>query len=528
MSPHNSLLLVNLFADAAVTQSADRRTLTERILRITAVCRSRHDLAYNEFALELPARPAISEKSNLVNHVPNVLLQTEVGTQPHDAVIVCLLALSTDEASHNSAIRGAEYDTRSTFEELGVALESRPVNNLTSQENHDQFAEKGMEDDPKLPDDSPDTYLGKTIQTAAKNTHELTLSLTGDKRGPRCTVYDICDAVSPQDSVPYLPPKGALRTPHKPHQVEYMRSEGALTTLPADVCDDMIWAYFKHVHFFLPIVDAQGFLNDYHEQGPHEKHDLLFWSMMLAATNFADTGLLRRSGFPSRKAMKTSMYERAKKSLQCLYDLDRATEKLKLIQSVMLLSFWYTDPQDHTGAWYWIGIAISLAQGIGLHRNPRSSGRARQIHPQEQALRRRIWWSCVVRDRWVSLAKGRPMRIHSEDCDLPFPTSQDVLQELDSVADDAKRRFIPADSAALTSLWLRLVRISDVLGGILRLHYRVSGPDPTMDDIDKYAQQVESLSATNSGIMDEWGDALSIHAYQIDLFYQSVITFPLT
>ncbi|RBQ77930.1 hypothetical protein FVER14953_09360 [Fusarium verticillioides] len=254
--------------------------------------------------------------------------------------------------------------------------------------------------------------------------------------------------------------------------------------MPADVCDDMIWTYFKHVHFFLPIVDAQGFLNDYHQQGPHKKHDLLFWSMMLAATNFADADLLRRSDFPSRKAMKTAMYERAK----CLYDLDRATEKLKLIQSVILLSFWYTDPQDHTGAWYWIGIAISLAQGIGLHRNPRSSGRTRQIYPQEQALRRRIWWSCVVRDRWVSLAKGRPMRIHGEDCDLPFPTSQDVLQELDSVADDARRRFIPADSTALTSLWLRLVRISDVLGGILRLHYRVSGPDPTVDDIDKYAQ----------------------------------------
>lgn len=55
--------------------------------------------------------------------------------------------------------------------------------------------------------------------------------------------------------------------------------------MPTDVCDDMIWTYFKHVHFFLPIVNAQGFLNDYHEQGPHKKHDLLFWSMMLAATN---------------------------------------------------------------------------------------------------------------------------------------------------------------------------------------------------------------------------------------------------
>ncbi|KAF5241567.1 hypothetical protein FANTH_9078 [Fusarium anthophilum] len=517
----NSFLLVNLFADATGTQSADKRTLTERILpgdtsrdhnssmplsvrsgiqriRSRVACQ-----ACNKRKVKCDVAKTSPPCSNCQRGGEDCIVLPRKKYRPRQPHTKSTSSPDREEASHHSAIRDAGYDASSTFEESSVALQSRPVNSLTrSEDNH----EKGVGDDPKLPDDSPDTYLG-------------------DKRGPRCTVYDICDAVSPQDSLPYQPPKGALHTLHKPHQVQYMRSEGVLTTLPADACDDMIWTYFKHVHFFLPIVDAEGFLNDYHGQGPHKKHDLLFWSMMLAATNFADADLLRRFDFPSRKAMKTAMYERAKVSdtVLCLYDLDRATEKLKLIQSVMLLSFWYTDPQDHTGAWYWIGIAISLAQGIGLHRNPRSSSRARKICPQEQALRRRIWWSCVVRDRWVSLAKGRPMRIHSEDCDLPFPTSQDVLQELDSVADEAKRRFIPADSAALTSLWLRLVRISDVLGGILRLHYRVSGPDPTVDDIDKYAQQIESLSATNSGIMDEWCDTLSIHAYQIDLFYQATV-----
>ncbi|VTT68198.1 unnamed protein product [Fusarium fujikuroi] len=496
ISPRNPLLLVNLFTDATVTQPADRRTLTERILPGDT---SRGHNSSVPFSARLGIRRIRSRVACQACNKRKVKCDVAETSRPcsncqrggQDCIVLprkkyrSTSSPDRDETCHNSAIRDAGYDTRSTREELSVALESRPVNSLTrSEDNHDQFAEKGVVDDPKLPDDSPDTYLG-------------------DKRGPRCTVYDICDAVSPQDSIPYLPPKGTLHTLHKPHQVEYMRSEGALTTLPTDVCDDMIWTYFKHVHFFLPIVDAEGFLNDYHGQGPHKKHDLLFWSMMLAATNFADADLLRRFNFPSRKAMKAAMYERAK--------------------SVMLLSFWYTDPQDHTGAWYWIGIAISLAQGIGLHRNPRSSSRAPQIYPREQALRRRIWWSCVVRDRWVSLAKGHPMRIHGEDCDLPFPTSQDVLQELDSVTHDAKRRFIPADSAALTSLWLRLVRISDVLGGILRLHYRVSGPDPTMDDIDKYAQQIESLSATNSGIMDEWCDTLSIHAYQIDLFYQATV-----
>ena len=33
------------------------------------------------------------------------------------------------------------------------------------------------------------------------------------------------------------------------------------------------------------------------------------------------------------------------KIAQALYDLDHGTDKLVLIQSVILMGFWYTDPQ---------------------------------------------------------------------------------------------------------------------------------------------------------------------------------------
>ncbi|KAJ6110383.1 hypothetical protein N7486_002618 [Penicillium sp. IBT 16267x] len=55
-------------------------------------------------------------------------------------------------------------------------------------------------------------------------------------------------------------------------------------------------------------------------------------------------------------------------------ECDQASpDKLVLIRSVLLMSFWYTDAQDHTGASHWIGIAITLAQGIGIHRCGNSS-----------------------------------------------------------------------------------------------------------------------------------------------------------
>lgn len=134
---------------------------------------------------------------------------------------------------------------------------------------------------------------------------------------------------------------------------------------------------------------------------------------------------------------------------------------------------------------------------------------------------RRIWWACVVRDRWVSLARGRPMRIHSEDCDTPFPVVEDVLNELESVTSPGSAKFIPTDSRPLAEMWIRLVKICDTLGNILRVHYRVNGIVPTMAEIDKYAQELQAL-AQDEVVSGDSSEELSIHAHQIDLYYQFV------
>ncbi|KAL7929726.1 hypothetical protein V8C35DRAFT_314642 [Trichoderma chlorosporum] len=340
----------------------------------------------------------------------------------------------------------------------------------------------------------------------------------GDKRGPRHSVYDLCHPETPEEAR-HLPPITTISSFHKPHELEYMRLQGVFSRLPDDVCDELIRCYFQHVHFFLPIIDAPAFLNEYSSHGSRNISLLLYWSMLLAAANFVDADVLQRAGFSSRKAMKTAMYERAK----CLYDVDRGTDKLVLIQSVILLGFWYTDRQDHTGSWYWIGIAISLSQNIGLHRSRLSSRQQQQkFSPARESLMRRIWWACVVRDRWVSLARGRPMRIHNEDCDTPLPAVDDIMNELESVVDRARSNFVPVESRPLAEMWIRLVRICDTLGNILRVHYRVNGIVPSITEIDRYAKELQAL-AQDDAVSAESSESLGIHAYQIDLLYQATV-----
>lgn len=137
---------------------------------------------------------------------------------------------------------------------------------------------------------------------------------------------------------------------------------------------------------------------------------------------------------------------------------------------------------------------------------------------------RRIWWACVIRDRWVSLARGRPMRIHNEDCDTPLPVVEDVMNELESVSGRARSNFVPVESRALAEMWIRLVRICDTLGNILRVHYRVNGVIPSITEIDRYAQELQAL-AQDDAVPVGSSDSLSINGIQINLLYQFVPPF---
>lgn len=102
-----------------------------------------------------------------------------------------------------------------------------------------------------------------------------------------------------------------------------------------------------------------------------------------------------------------------------------------------------------------------------------------------------------------------------------MPVVQDVLAELESLTSRARAKFIPAEVHELTQMWLRLVQISDALGDVLRLHYRVGGPGPDAAEIDHLSRRLQSLTPNNA-MTDLWDDNLRIHAYQTELFYQSV------
>lgn len=87
----------------------------------------------------------------------------------------------------------------------------------------------------------------------------------------------------------------------------------------------------------------------------------------------------------------------------------------------MLMTYWYETPDDQKDTWHWMGVAISLAHTIGLHRNPVATG----MENSKKKLWKRVWWSCFMRDRLVALGMRRPTRIQDEEFDVPMLEESD-------------------------------------------------------------------------------------------------------
>ena len=114
--------------------------------------------------------------------------------------------------------------------------------------------------------------------------------------------------------------------------------------------------------------------------------------------------------------------------------------------------------------WTTLGIAIRLAQSIGLHIESQSEGNTGEI---EQEFRRRTWHSLYVLDRLLSLQLGRPAAIRNRDCEVELPS------RLDDGEFDIPRDSVPKDAGAEAEpcdYFIAVIRFSRVLGHVIDIY----------------------------------------------------------
>ncbi|OQE01124.1 hypothetical protein PENSOL_c005G05564 [Penicillium solitum] len=184
---------------------------------------------------------------------------------------------------------------------------------------------------------------------------------------------------------------------------EYLQLKGALKIVPIDLRNELLGAYIKYVHPLLPVIDLQWFLlNVMVEDESQFRSPLLHQAVMLAGSAFIEQETAVKAGFSSRKALRRTLFGRAK----LLYEFETEPDAYTQIQALLLMMQWHGSGGGHKDPTYWFDLAYSTAERVGLLAS---------LETGSFSHKHRLWWCLYVRDRILSLGFRRPLRIPNSD-----------------------------------------------------------------------------------------------------------------
>jgi hypothetical protein len=135
-----------------------------------------------------------------------------------------------------------------------------------------------------------------------------------------------------------------------------------------------------------------------------------------------------------------------------LLDGTYATSRPSTCQALLLMGYREIGIGAMAQAWTYVGMAIRMAQDLGMHRSADGWARVelggRLFGEWELQERKRVWFACVIMDKYVSTYIGefgccwflffcvgevlmrcfigRPLMILERDFDTPLPGENDV------------------------------------------------------------------------------------------------------
>lgn len=119
-----------------------------------------------------------------------------------------------------------------------------------------------------------------------------------------------------------------------------------------------------------------------------------------------------------------SYFESAKAILASTY----STPRIGTCQAFLLLGYREVGIGAMAQAWIYVRMAVTMAQDLGMHKTAEGWRRAggSMFTRAELQERRRIWYACIVMDKYVSSYIGRPVAISARDFDTELPSEDAV------------------------------------------------------------------------------------------------------
>ncbi|GJJ74816.1 hypothetical protein EMPS_07174 [Entomortierella parvispora] len=245
----------------------------------------------------------------------------------------------------------------------------------------------------------------------------------------------------------YPPPNNSL-TGYMP-----LPKENVALVMPSpDVIDHLLKVHFRFVHPVLPMLHYKTLSDQIHRHETPQSH--LIFAILGLSSRFSDDAAFRTPQPGADRPPCTIFYERAKYFIKEEYD----NSQLGTVQALLLMAIQQMGFCENQRAWLYVGMAIRMAQDLGLNKELSEQEQSRNRLLAE--MRRRTWWSCYVVERLVCAGLGRPLTITHKECETALPQYDDDEGNLPEMKAVVGRPTV-------VSNFVHLITLSKIQGHIL-------------------------------------------------------------
>ncbi|RAK89748.1 Zn(II)2Cys6 transcription factor [Aspergillus costaricaensis CBS 115574] len=143
------------------------------------------------------------------------------------------------------------------------------------------------------------------------------------------------------------------------------------------------------------------------------------------------------------------------------------------IEALMLLVLYHMRTSSATRVWYLIGLAMRICIDLGLHRE----SQYRKMRPYEGQMRRRLFWSVYLVERYVAWSLGRPFSVPEEDIDVHAPSDLDDSCTSDELVEQALQGSVAPREPAHGRKLRRFIALAQLQRIMSQIHTRVYRTD---------------------------------------------------
>ncbi|KAF9988474.1 hypothetical protein BGZ75_009325 [Mortierella antarctica] len=234
---------------------------------------------------------------------------------------------------------------------------------------------------------------------------------------------------------------------------ERVRQDPYLHFPSTPVMEHLLDVHFQFVHPVLPMLHSRTLRDQILRREYPPSH--LFFAILGLASRFSSNPVFREPQPGAERPPCCVFYDRAKQLIKDEYD----DSQLATVQALLLMAIQQMGFCESQRAWLCVGMAIRMAQDLGLNKEPTTQEQPKD-HLQSE-LRKRTWWSCYVVERLVCGGLGRPLTITQLECETGLPQYIDGDAEMgqDSTS---------LEQPNLASNFVHLISLSRIQGNILQ------------------------------------------------------------